>query len=267
MTRSPIPPLPTHVAHSEFGANRFHGFPVPSLAGEETLTGLTAIAVGGRRLDAAERAMLDDVAVSLTLADPRVWPLKMARLVSAYGGCLPALAVGFLCVEEAVIGYWTAGRAAELLMELRNEVHETTVDSVLPRLARRVDRGESLWGFGVPFRPYDERLFLLRRRVVERGRDQLPFWRIAEAAGAATRQLKGLEPNIASGVAAVCLDLGFTPRQIGILCVTLAQVDIMANAVEGAEQAPAILRKLPDDRVRYVGKSSRQSPRAHGHDT
>jgi hypothetical protein len=85
-----------------------------------------------------------------------------------------------------------------------------------------------------------------------------------EATGDAARKLKSLEPNIAGGVAAVCLDLGFTPRQIGILCVTLAQVDMMSNAVEGSEQRPEILRELPHDVLDYVGRPARESPRARG---
>jgi hypothetical protein len=252
------------VAHSEFGLNRFFGFDVPDLAGEETLAGLAGLAVTGRRFSPEERGMLDDVAVALTLADPHIWPLKMARLVSSYGGCLPGIATGLLCAEGAVLGYWTAERAAELLLSLLNEAKgmEPTVEAVIPNLERRLRAGEALWGFGVPFRPWDERLFVLKRRVTERKRDTLPAWRVMDVASEAARKLKGVEPNIAVGLAAVCLDLGLTPRQVGILCVTLAQVDYLANCYEGAEQKPAVLRRLPADRMRYLGRPPRQSPRA-----
>jgi hypothetical protein len=272
MSLSPIEPLPTHVAHNGFGLNRFFGFDVPDLAGDETFAGLAGLAVTGRRFSPEERGMLDDVAVASSLADPRIWPLKMARLVSSYGGCLPGVAVGFLCAEGAVVGFWTAERAAELLLSLLSEVEEPTVEAVIASLDRRLRAGEWLSGFGVPFRPQDERLLVLRKRVTERKRDTLPAWRMMEAAGEAARKLKGVEPNITVGLAAVCLDLGLTPRQIGILCVTLAQVDYLANAVEGAEQSPAILRRLPVGRMRYVGRPPRQTPRAsqassHGGDS
>jgi hypothetical protein len=84
--------LPTRVAHAEWGVNRYFGFPVPDLLGDETLTGLVALAVGARRLPAAEREVLDDIAVAMTLADPRIWPLKMTRLVASYGGGLAGMA-------------------------------------------------------------------------------------------------------------------------------------------------------------------------------
>jgi hypothetical protein len=85
-----------------------------------------------------------------------------------------------------------------------------------------------------------------------------------EAAGEAGRQLKGLEPNIGLGVAAACLDLGFRPREIALLGVALAQTDFLANAVEGSEQQPSVLRRLPDDCVVYAGKPPRESPRKTG---
>ncbi len=258
----PLASLTTHVAHSEFGANRFFGFSVPDLAGEETLTGLAAIAISGRRRTPEERGMLDDVAVSLTLADPRIWPVKISRLVSSYGGCLPAMVATMLGLEDAVIGHWTTRECAELFIALAEEAPELTVEAMLGPVERRLRAGQALFGFGVPFRPQDERLLCLRTRIVKRGRDGLTYWRVLEAASGAMRRLKGLEPNMTGGATAALLDLDFTPRQIPILCVMLGQTDFLANAVEGADQHPAVLRRLPDDRIRFVGRAPRQSPRA-----
>jgi hypothetical protein len=78
----------------------------------------------------------------------------------------------------------------------------------------------------------------------------------------ALRREKRLEPNIGIGSAAVCLDLGLAPDEIAPLVVALMQHLIFANAVEGARQAPAALRHLPDDRIDYVGKPPRRSARA-----
>jgi hypothetical protein len=256
-----IEPLPTAVAHSEFGANRFRGFSVPDLAGHETLTSMAAMAISGRRLDAVERGVLDDVAVSLTLADPRIWPLKISRLVASYGGCLPAMTATVLCLEDALIGHWTTLECAQLFMALREEAPELTPEAMFGPVERRLQAGQSLYGWGVPFRPQDERLLVLQRRIIERGRDRLPYWQVLQSASGAMRTLKRVEPNMTGGVTATLLDLGFTPRQIPVLCVFLGQTDFLANAVEGSEQRPAVLRKLPDERIRYVGKPPRSSPR------
>jgi hypothetical protein len=36
----------------------------------------------------------------------------------------------------------------------------------------------------------------------------------------------------------------------------------LANAVEGAAQAPAVLRKLPDSSIEYIGTPPRSYPKA-----
>jgi hypothetical protein len=257
-----VDPLRTHVAHAEFGANRFFGFSVPDLAGKETLTSMAALAISGRRLTPEERGVLDDLAVSLTLADPRIWPLKIARLVSSYGGCLPAMVATMLGLEDAVIGHWTTRECAHHFMALAQEAPDLTPESLHAPIERRLREGQALFGFGVPFRPQDERLLCLRKRIVERGRDGLTYWRLLESASVAMRSLKRLEPNMTAGVTATLLDLGFTPNQIPVLAVVLGQTDFLANAVEGSEQRAAALRRLPDDCIRYVGKLPRVSPRA-----
>jgi hypothetical protein len=266
MSPKPVAALRTHVGHAGWGANRYVGHPVPDLLHDrESLTGVLALGVGLRRLTPDERGVLDDFAVAMTLADARIWPLKLVRLVSAYGGCLPAIAAELMCLQDAPIGPWAAGAAASFLLALGEEASAPTVSAMLEPISRRLQAGERLPGFTVPLRPEDERLVLVRERMAERGRDQLPQWRAMEAAVAAARQVAGLEPNVVIALAAACLDLGFTSRQIAVLSVAIVcHTDILPNAVEGSEQRPAILRQLPDDRVRYVGTPPRTSPRASG---
>jgi hypothetical protein len=68
--------------------------------------------------------------------------------------------------------------------------------------------------------------------------------------------------NIIGATAAICLDLGFRPREIAPMAAILLQPTLLANAVAGTVEAPEVLRRLPDDCVRYVGPAPRQSPRA-----
>ncbi len=259
------PPLTTRVGHADWGDNRYCGFSVGAeLAGNETIAGLIALATTGRRLAPEERGVLDDIAVAMTVADARVWPLKMTRVVSSYGGSLAAVAAANVCLEEAYVGHWTSGEAAVLLSALRAEAPDLTVAAMREPLDRRFREGVRLVGFGVPFRPEDERVRMLKECLARRGRTGLPYWRTLEAASGAARILRNLEPNIGLAVAAACLDLGFTPRQISLVCVALGQTDYVANAVEGGEQRPAVLRRLPDAAIEYVGKAERTSPREAG---
>lgn len=266
MTRTLLEPLETRVGQARHGDNQFFGHSVgKQLAGEETVTGLIALSVSGRRLTPDERAVLDDVAVVMTVADPRIWPLKLTRVLSAYGSALPALAAANLCIERAHIGHFTTGIAAENLAELSATVEdpadrEAVGDSVLAMLAR----GGRFMGFGVPFRPLDERVESLRTCLARRGRTGLGHWTLFESLASVMLEKKGLRPNIGLAVAAACLDLGFGPRQISLLAVALGQTDYLANVVEGAAQAPDVLRELPAHTVRYVGPAPRKSPRALG---
>ncbi len=232
------------------------------------MVGLLALAVGGRRLEPDERAMLEDLATVAVVADPRVWPLKLVRVAASYGRYLPALAAATVSFDGARVGYPIAGQAAEILVQLQhriagNEPIDEASDPAVEEECRRLfAAGARPVGFGVAFRHCDERLVMLDQCVASRARSDLSYWRLFKRLERAVRRVRKLEPNICLGAAAVCLDIGFSPSQIGALVMALATVDLWANAFEGAEQAPKCLQKLPDDSVRYVGPPTRLSPRA-----
>jgi len=99
------PVLRTRSAHWGYEEHRYFGHAVfAELRGRESFVGLTALSVLGRRLSADVCALLDEAAVCLTLADPRIWPLKLTRVVAAYGQAIPAAAAGLLIQEGARIG-------------------------------------------------------------------------------------------------------------------------------------------------------------------
>ena len=256
--------LVTRVAHAGWDEHGWCGYQLyAELAGEEGFTGMLALAVSGRRLPPEGRAVLDDIATVVTVADPRIWPLKITRVVAAYGSIYPAYAAGNLALERAMIGFSSCEQAAENLVNLREAVQDPEDAAALEAVVReRYDSKRPPVGFGVPFRPRDERVVALRGCLERRGRTGLPHWRFFELAATVVRGAKRLEPNIGLGLAAACLDLGFRPHEIGVLAMGLVQNAFIGNALEGARQAPAILRKLPDERVRYVGERPRESPRA-----
>jgi hypothetical protein len=264
------PTLPTHIGHAEWGDNHFRGYSVArDLAGREGVTSLLALAITGRRLDEDERLMLDDVATVTNVADPRVWPLKLVRVVSAYGGCDVAVAAATVALESALIGQHAAGSAAELLLHLGEGLVDGSGkppppdDSFLEERCRRfvAEHGRPV-GFDVPFRTRDERVDMLTERVAARGRSALPYWQLFARVAEIFWQVENVRPNMPAAAGAVCLDLSLKPAQIGPLMTALGASAFWANAFEGAEQAPACLQRLPDNCVRYVGKPSRVSPRA-----
>ncbi|MBN1607122.1 MAG: hypothetical protein JW940_10850 [Polyangiaceae bacterium] len=255
---------PTRVAHWGYDEHRYFGHRVfEELTGRETLTGLTLLSVVGRRLSPECCAVIDEVACAVTLADPRIWPLKLTRVIASYGAALPAAAAGLLVEEGARIGPWAGVQAAELLVALREQLGTRAADPPFVRevVHRYLAEHHFVWGFGTPFRDRDERLVSFRACMRRRGRDTLPYWTTMEVVTPVVREARQVEPNISAAFAATFLDMGLDPYQVGALASSIMHHMFVANALEGAAR-PGPLRQLPDPCVRYVGRGPRPSPRA-----
>jgi hypothetical protein len=260
------PILPTRVGHAEWGDNHAFGHSVArELLGRETQLGLVVLAVTGRRLNEAEVELLGDIAVAMTVADPRIWPLKLVRVVSAHTSALAAFAAGELCQAGAPIGHQAITVAAELLVQLRDELGARAEESefVVEHLRSLLAEGKRLAGLGSAFfRAVDERVALLSERANVRGRAELPYFRLFLRVQTALEQLSSPPPNAALAFAALCLDLEFSPEQSGLLAAVLCSADFLGNAVEGSRQAPGVLRELPARFLNYRGREPRSTPRA-----
>lgn len=265
MTRR-LPPITTRVARAGYVDHRSFGWSAfKDLLGHEDYTGLMVMAVTGRRVTEEQRAMFNELAGALNVADPRIWPPKLIRVLSSYGGTLASFAGGMLAMETDFIGPWTIKYSALTLLELRADIGDGHLDderAVDEGITRLLSRQKKFIGYGVPFRPVDERLEALRACVYRRGRQGLPNWRLMEALTARMKKDRNLGPNIASGVSACILDLGYGADDVAPLTVFMNLNVFVANAVEGARQQPAVLRSLPLDVIDYVGTPPRTSPRA-----
>ncbi|HEY8426858.1 MAG TPA: hypothetical protein VIL20_00725 [Sandaracinaceae bacterium] len=261
--RSARPALPTRVGRAEHGSNVFFGYRVEQeLVGRETTTSLLILAVTGKRATEEQVRVLDDVATVLSSADPRIWLFKAVRLAAAYGGMLAGMVAGTLCLHRASVGHLTASQAAELLAGLRAELGDDPGTDALERAVAERLRAGRLVGFGVPFRDRDERAVALARRLEQTGRAARPHYRLLSALAPIVKRERGLEPNLGGYLAACFLDLDFAPRDVGPLVFGLGQHAFLANAVEGAAQAPEVLRSLPREFLRDELHSVRRSPRA-----
>src|ERR1700722_8782748 len=171
----------TRVGRARWDDHRFMGHGALSeLLGNETFLALTFIAAtDGRRPTREERGLLDALAVSMAAADPRIWPLKITRLVAAYGGTIAGFVAGQLCTECDAIGPWVTGPAAELLLSVRDAVGlvEASEADFRAAVTRWLETHRRLSGYGVAFRADDERFLALGAHVERAGRAGLPFWR------------------------------------------------------------------------------------------
>lgn len=248
--------LHTKVGKAEPTENQFRGFAVGAdLAGRASNWSALSLAVGHPGLCEERSALLDDLVVCSLAADPHIWPLKVARLLSSYGHVLPGVAAGILCTDGGFVGWAPYAAAATVLSSFAD------ADDFDGALEESLQRSQRLPGFGVAFREQDERVVAFRRCVAQRGLDQERYWQTFERLDDRLRR-RGAPANIGSASAAALLDAGFTPSQIGVFGVLLLFPNYVANAVEGADQAPRLLRTLPAEAIEDRTPPARMSPRA-----
>lgn len=251
-------PLPTNVGAARWGDNRFRGYSVnDDLEGRTTTWDALSLSVDHRCLTRDEVAILDDFVTCNLVADPRIWPLKVTRLVSSYGNASIGILAGIYSTEGGRVGWSAFADAAAFLQRLLREGDWSS------RVTAALERGEIVPGFGVVSRGEDERAVGLKRCVERRGRSDFPAWTCARLVDEQLRP-RGKPMNIAAGGAAILLDVGFNPEQIRSLGPAVLYPNYLANAVEGAAQAPEILRRLPDSAIDDRTPAPRKSPRALG---
>jgi hypothetical protein len=254
----------TRVGHASWDDNEYCGHSVRSdLAGHDGMWSLVSLAVGGPRLGTEEIAILDDLTVSLVCPDPRIWPLKMTRLASAYGNAVVGQCVGYLGIARSQVGGHAIGFAARGLVEIERRLDGDWSSTSLTRLLEStMSEGRPLPGFGVPFRPHDERVDILRGCMQRRGRTQGRYWRLVHLIEDCVASTRNLPVNIGGAGAAVLLDLGFTAEQVLLVGPVLLLPNYLANAAEGSQQRSQLLLRLPDAVIDYVGPPPRPTPRS-----
>lgn len=253
-----VNPILTRVAHTGADELRFHGHKVFSeLLGRMSVGQMLMLGISGKLLDAEAIAILDDIIIVMSSADPRMWPFKMTRLGSAFGLASFGTAISLIGAEGGMFGPNRMLASTQWLLNLESDLQ--SADSIDAAILLALDRDSR--PFGVLYRPRDERFEALVHQIGQRGRQSLPFTSLCLRAVNVARDLRKIEPHVFLIIAAIGLDLGLTPPAIASLASVLLFHDALANAVEGAEQRPAVLHELPTDRVAYTGHPARTSDR------
>lgn len=253
----------TRAGHIGDDDNRFLGRSVyGELAHEITsASDLLALTLGARIGDDADRDALRFVALAATSPDARVWPVKLCRVLSSYGdpvaGCFGAQLVS----AGTVMGPGTAAGCAAGLVFLAERAGPAEGDAGL-------DAALSAWlaqndgrflGFGVPFRPEDERLLALRLLMADHPLAERPFWRLHQRVVAAMARRSNVQPNVVIGIVALLLDLGVAPERCGVALSALMSHVFLAHALEAATTDGATLYALPAAVVDYQGVGARKT--------
>ena len=253
MARSDDEPILTRVGISNDGDHLFCGYSaLGELSGATTYSSLLTLALRGRTATPDESSLLDDIASLLCAADGRVWPLKIGRILSSYGKLMPGFSAPTWSMEGSdTIGPWTTLGAANALLEF-SRFSGSGDDFVSSR--------KRLTGWGVALRARDERYEKLTERVAAHGRERGRFWTLHLTLSESIGRIKSIQPNVSAGLAAVMLDLGFSPTQLAAFSVAILTPMLIAHALECAQLQSPRYRRLPTSAIRYVGPAPRELP-------
>jgi hypothetical protein len=250
----------TRIGWADFGDYEHFGARLHrDLTGTTTLAQLVVFSACGVLPRGDDAAILDDIACAAHVPDPRVWPMKIGRLVAtstrrAIGGALAGLAA----LAGDALGESTFAATTALVLEAR-EVRARAPDDATRALAALVASRETMPGFGVQQRAVDERVAALRACITRRGRASLPAWAAFEALAAAAA-VAGSAPNIFSASAAALLDAGVPEEAVPTVTAELLAPQFFAHALDGMRTSESA--RLTSAQIRYVGSLPRESPRA-----
>lgn len=250
----------TRLARAGDGAIWFRNLELTRDLISENFWSLVSLSIGHVRLDDMECEIVGACVNLCGVGDPRIWPLKVARLVGSYGHTFAAIAAANSMLDHVPIGAWGTRMAAEFLQEIVQTSDGPDDDANIA--VDVVGRRKFIPGFGVAGRESDERLDQFApwydEKVVDKGR----HWKLFQVVAEQLERDRGLKANIGGAFAASCLDIGFSAAQVGMLAGYAANWAVFANAWEANRESPEVLRKLPDEYVEYVGPAPRLSPRA-----
>lgn len=259
----------TDVGAAGFGDNFVRGRSVrDALFGRASRWSLLMRFVDGPELDPSDAAFLEDVLVATVAPDPRIWPIKVAWLVGAYG----EWSAGNVAAQTTLAGTQMLGSrscaAAFPTVSAFVAMHRDGGDfagRVVAWVRARWDAGESVWGFGVAGgggRPRDERVALVDRAALRHGRAHRPHYRASMDAAAAISAATGRHPNLALPSAAIGLDLGLDETRLDLLMLQLLEPQLLGNAYESARIRAPSLQELSGEHITYQGLAPRRSPRS-----
>ena len=241
-----------HGDYEHFGRRLFRDF-----VGHTSYVGLAAFSLTGRELSPEDAALLDDIAVAGHVPEPRVWPMKVARLAASSGRALTGYLAGIAVLDSDLLAGAAASFAAKLLAEAKVAIADAPDRSAaLGAFVRSKDPWPTIGVQGG--RGVDERVVALRGCVERRGVATREHWALSTELWALVEAEKNVRATIFDATAAVLLDLAFSIEEIHALATILLQPQFLAHAFDGAMHPAPSLARLPDEAVVYVGPAPRR---------
>jgi len=253
-------PIDTRVGQILDGDNRFLGRSVFSEWERElqSPSDTLLLALGVRKVTDLDREAARLISLCLLSPDARVWPLKLTRLLSSRGDAVAGYFGGQLVTAGRVMGPGAALHAARCLRWVAESTGpDPSTEEVCAAVEawKREQRTPIIGGFGVPFRPADERRVALLRFVGEGPLAQRRSWRLHLRV---VEALAPKQPNVVLSIAALLLDVGVSAERCGMALGVLMPHVFLAHALEAA-QTDGELSSMPRELVEYHGIAARHT--------
>lgn len=217
---------------------------------------LFVFGITGRRLSPQQLRLLHAIWVYTSYPDARIWNNRVAALAgSSRSTPTLALAASLAVSEATVYGGYPSISAFDFFMRTRQRVEQGEQLSELVHAELRTRR---IYGYGRPITSADERIPWLLERAQELDLAQGPHLRLAfEVERILLADNKLLQMNYAGLVAALALDLGFSPREFHLFRFPMTLAGMPPCHLESSLQTEGAFLPLSCAHIAYEGKPKR----------
>ncbi|GIX30660.1 MAG: hypothetical protein KatS3mg124_1132 [Porticoccaceae bacterium] len=227
--------------------------------GDRSWMALLIYGVTGREVPEATARLLERVwLLCASYPDPRLWNNRVAALAGTVRAPASLAVAAATAVSDAeVYGARPVHRGMQFLAEVADRRADDR--ALLAFLRDRLRRERALPGFGRPVISEDERIPVFLAELDRAGLEETDHQRLVVR----IRRLLAdcglrLKPNIVAHVAALFLDLGFTPQEGYCLVLLAFSAGILPCYLDALEKEEGMFLPLSCDCIRYVGKPPRE---------
>lgn len=208
------------------------------LVGKRSFVQVAALGIDGLELASRDAQLLEHLGVNTQLFDARIWPLNVARRVSASAGLEHGIVAGLATVLNANMGAPPVGRFMRLLDTLdEGRARGASIES---QLEDTIARGERLPGLGRPALGPDERNAQVFELARSYGRDAGPSWKLAKAIDEFFARRKRVRINSAGLQGALMRDMGFSAHGATAFCTLYFLIPVVVQAAFGSDDRGSI---------------------------
>ena len=220
---------------------------------------LYAFGICGRQFSAPELRVLHTLWTCTSYPDARLWNNRVAALTgSARSTATLAIAAGIAASEATIFGWQPVMGVADFLLRGRRELAAGA--GLADVVARELALHRHIGGYGRPVATLqvDERIPHVQALMAQQGIAPGPHLQLAFAVEQQLLALgRPLRMNYAPVLAAIPLDLGFTPEQLHLFITPSLMAGMPPCYLEARERPAGATFALRCERLSYHGPDAR----------